>query len=524
LENVCQLEPVITMLHLPEELLSWSPCVNMKGDETWTEIQAANSGNDDHILAGDNDEMFDITIPGPPQTAGDPKQRTVSYGIGVQRKRGIAPFQRTTYLTLLPKYTFVNDTGLSLQISQGNKTTGFQKQMYLEVRDGCSMSTLGLFCEDSADHSTEPDLRKTHSIADKVRKVRVRLVEEGGNPRTRWSLEFGIDEMRSVPLRLLHHCVDLAGAVEEACHCVVTTSQWGAATFVEIRNVTFIEPMYQIRNSCIESKRRMRIWQPEPDSPHGRKGAMQIEPGQAVAFSFDNPDAGSMVEFEVDGSGAQQINAKHPSQEGVLLSARGQSVRYRTSISGYTRKLEIYESSQGRDADGDAAAGDSKRAEMKVEIRIPKIGISIVSADRHEIMYASICKVAFHRKVTQAAAETNITIDKMQVDNQTDSGQPVVMMAGDVGKFIEITLKENLQVTAMPYYDDVQVSLARFTLRFHEVWLRRLLHFEHDAKLDNQDLDVALEVSNTVKYRRRALIGVTKAHMRKRTLFFFLFF
>jgi hypothetical protein len=56
------------------------------------------------------------------------------------------------------------------------------------------------------------------------------------------------------------------------------------------------------------------------------------------------------------------------------------------------------------------------------------------------------------------------------------------------------------------------------------VWLRRLLHFEHDAKLDNQDLDVALEVSNTVKYRRRALIGVTKAHMRKRTLFFFLFF
>jgi hypothetical protein len=68
------------------------------------------------------------------------------------------------------------------------------------------------------------------------------------------------------------------------------------------------------------------------------------------------------------------------------------------------------------------------------------------------------------------------------------------------------------------------VSLARFTLRFHEVWLRRLLHFEHDAKLDNQDLDVALEVSNTVKYRRRALIGVTKAHMRKRTLFFFLFF
>ena len=38
----------------------------------------------------------------------------------------------------------------------------------------------------------------------------------------------------------------------------------------------------------------------------------ELEPGEVVAFSFDNPDADAMVEFEVDGSEAKQINVKHP--------------------------------------------------------------------------------------------------------------------------------------------------------------------------------------------------------------------
>jgi hypothetical protein len=100
------------------------------------------------------------------------------------------------------------------------------------------------------------------------------------------------------------------------------------------------------------------------------------------------------------------------------------------------------------------------------------------------------------------------------VDNQTTSGQNVVMMAGELdnnnNKFAEFALTRNLEVTAMPYYENMHVSLARFTLQFHEVWIQRLLHFEHDAMYDEEDLDSGIEISNTVKYQRRALIGVTK--------------
>jgi hypothetical protein len=91
------------------------------------------------------------------------------------------------------------------------------------------------------------------------------------------------------------------------------------------------------------------------------------------------------------------INAKHPSQAGELLG-KNFLAKYRTSISGYTRKLEFYDEILG--LVGDSAAGESKIAEMDFKIKIPKIGFSMVATDRQEILYASIHNIAFHRNET----------------------------------------------------------------------------------------------------------------------------
>jgi hypothetical protein len=65
------------------------PCVNLAGDETWTEIQATDSGNEERILNSHDDEICNITIPGPSQIAGGPKDTRFTYGVGVLRKQGI---------------------------------------------------------------------------------------------------------------------------------------------------------------------------------------------------------------------------------------------------------------------------------------------------------------------------------------------------------------------------------------------------------------------------------------------------
>jgi len=52
--------------------------------------------------------------------------------------------------------------------------------------------------------------------ADKVKKVNIRLVDEDGSACTQWSMPLAIDEIRSVPLRLLHSSSNLADAVAQA--------------------------------------------------------------------------------------------------------------------------------------------------------------------------------------------------------------------------------------------------------------------------------------------------------------------
>ena len=71
------------------------PCVNLAGDETWTEIKGAASGNEDGMLDSQDDEIFGIKISGPSQIVGGPKEARFTYGVGVLRKQGMHTYTHT---------------------------------------------------------------------------------------------------------------------------------------------------------------------------------------------------------------------------------------------------------------------------------------------------------------------------------------------------------------------------------------------------------------------------------------------
>jgi len=284
---------------------------------------------------------------------------------------------------------------------------------------------------------------------------------------------------------------------------IVSIRTWEAATFVEVVDVADTSPMYQIANNCCTSNRSVKVWQLE--SPLGEAGGIVVKAGDMVPFSFDDPDVGAKLTFVVDDCEAKTINAKHPSQNDFV--DRDKRIRFMTSISGYSRKLTLY--------DGKAEASKATLSDVDVltaEIQIPSVGLSVVALNRTELLYASIRGIRVTARESLRNITTQFSVADAQIDNQTSCGHQVAFQAGNSSKmFVDCTLRRNKEVTAMPYYEQVEVSVAPFHLMMYELWLNRLRDFEHDAMGTQADgHDAQLKVSNTVKYRRRALIGVTR--------------
>jgi len=284
---------------------------------------------------------------------------------------------------------------------------------------------------------------------------------------------------------------------------IVSIRTWEAARFVEVVDVADTSPMYQIANNCCTSNRSVKVWQLE--SPLGEAGGIVVKAGDMVPFSFDDPDVGAKLTFVVEDCDAKTINAKHPSQNDFV--DRDKRIRFMTSISGYSRKLTLY--------DGKAEASDATLSDVDIftaEIQIPSVGLSVVALNRTELLYASIRGIRVTARESLRNITTHFSVADAQIDNQTSCGHQVAFQAGNSSKmFVDCTLRRNKEVTSMPYYEQVEVSVAPFHLMMYELWLNRLRDFEHDAMATQADGHHALiKVSNTFKYRRRALIGVTR--------------
>jgi hypothetical protein len=139
------------------------------------------------------------------------------------------------------------------------------------------------------------------------------------------------------------------------------------------------------------------------------------------------------------------------------------------------------------------------------------IGFSLVAHNREELMYASILGVKIINTLSLASSEIMFNVQKVQIDNQTQSGPEVAMLAGGEQSFLDFTIKKTTEVTAMPYFELVDVKIAPFNIQLHEIWLQRILRFEQDAlghDVHDQQKET-LDVSSKVQYCVRGLLGWT---------------
>jgi hypothetical protein len=166
---------------------------------------------------------------------------------------------------------------------------------------------------------------------------------------------------------------------------------------------------------------------------------------------------------------------------------------------------------------------------MHATLKLAGVGFSLVALNREELMYASICDFHMSRSFSRATAETTLQIKKLQIDNQTLSGPQVAFVAGtktsntkaDSLFFLDCAWQRNLEVTCMPYYKLVRVSIAPFVMQIHEKWMQQLLNFELNALAEpdfsvSDCRDAPVDASSGCSFGSLALLG--KTHEQEQAL------
>jgi hypothetical protein len=111
------------------------------------------------------------------------------------------------------------------------------------------------------------------------------------------------------------------------------------------------------------------------------------------------------------------------------------------------------------------------------------IGLSLVDARRHELLYATLMDIVPVFRVTTTSASLDLSVGKlhMRIDNQKRLGPSVALINSatqELSQFLHLQLERNMSVRSMVYWNLVSIKLGKLSVDVYEEWLHALLCFE----------------------------------------------
>ena len=493
----------------------WSPCItlasSMSADSAaetpWVMLTDVHQFERD--TAGDMDEdseeghQFSIQIPGSPDLVHEMDDEAqaaqlngCTFHLGVNVRKGIYPFHRTTYLDVVPQRTLVNESGLIMQVCQeGNE------QVLAQLSPGCAMSTLGIF------NSTLNSKR-----------VQFRLLNIDGQPITLFSRPFSMEyKSYSFPLRLPAAATtqppdDVDLQQQQPIHVVCLVRRHLGANFLKVTRM--VTPRYLIVN---ETSKTFNVWQTH-SLPGDVVNVTRVGPCSEEPFSWDSPDVehAKMISVSVSGeedAEPKDINIKAVGQEGLMC---GKQIVWSTSIiNSHTRVLEFSDPQEEEQGEEDAR-GDV----LVVTGNIAGVGVSLVNENNEEVLYATLIdiKPSFRARVSPAVSRLDLSIGRFQIDNQTRLGTPVAIVCphedDEATTFLHAQLERNMSITSMAYWNLVRVKVGTLLVDVYEAWLHALLTLEGLAQVsktmedDHFDLDQVSAATGQLHENEATLHGL----------------
>jgi hypothetical protein len=397
-----------------------------------------------------------------------------------------------------------------------------------QVRNNSAMSTLGIFRDRQRQQFGGSSVQSSSATSaqggDSVR-IQLRLADDQ-DIITRLSMPFSIDYKRySFPLRLLaaggsgadvghaSHDVDPPvsddnQAKERSVVCIIRRQM--GSIFLKVVPVDPENPRYLIVNN---SSKTMCVWQ-----TRGAEGVLRVAPDEERPFAWDNPDDSKMVSFGIWKGGEERngqaeietINFKVAGQDG---SVYGATVVWETNVvRRHTRVLEFRDSKGSSRADAGSLEEDPVKDLVRVKCQVAGVAVSVVDQLRRELLYGLMEGIHGVTRITSMTSCLDVSIDKFQLDNQTNLGPPVAVVSpylphesNQVDSFLSLRMERNTSVKSMVYWKLVSIKLGKVCLDVYEAWLNLLLSFEAltqlEAEADDDLFDLGMPSSVSQRMR-----------------------
>ena len=252
-------------------------------------------------------------------------------------------------------------------------------------------------------------------------------------------------------------------------------------------------PRFLIVNNCAVRAASVHVWQTK-----GSQSICRVAPCKKIPFSWDDPDNSKLISFRACMAGKEQdehevrtINFKIAGQEGTLCGGR---IIWSTSVvMSHTRVLEFNDAEDipGVSSPTDNNDSDKRAASDQVTLsfKVNGIAMSLVDHQRQEVLYATLLGIDAVIRADANSNSLDLSIGKLQVDNQTRLGPPVALVCpyaceNLVGSncFLKARVERNVSVTSMKYWNLVRVEVGRLCIDVYEAWLHVLLSFESMAQ------------------------------------------
>lgn len=411
-------------------------CVSVGGGE-WSKPLALDS------LGSSGGGVLELSLPG--GNAYGPKPLIE---LAVQLSAGGRRLERGKVVRLHPRFVVVNTTDHVLQVAQA----GLEKYY-----------ALGLAAQ----------ARRVFHWGDAsgARCVRMRVCKEGGEDDVMiggWSGAVTLDAEGSFALRV----PSLEGGF---LNLKADVRVVGAATRLFIAAESQRHPSYLVRNDMPEGSVRVQQVNGSP------KYAIEVEAGTSAVLCWEEPLESHQVTVTHASSVSVQVQLDDLGVAGWKIGQAQVTV----SARGPTRILRVGPAREEEDEDKDAEdiglAGRVPRGSAlvraSVSVHLGGVGVSLLDGGLEELLYLSFTQVKAQYTLGFDDASWEVKVGRVQVDNQTDVGAPVVLHRVVRGEttlpMLHVSVVRQIDAT-LKWFQYVAVSLQEVRLAIHETILVRL--------------------------------------------------